>query len=475
MLSLGIVGAALMAFATSAHCAVPTPHPTSDAPTNTTAWIRQPLSLADALNIALEHSSEILRGKADLEAAYGVVVQTRAIALPKVQFAGSYKYDRAVEQFPFAAPPNTPIASAFSFTVPDQQWAGNVRIVQSIYEGGRITSSLRSARLTREQALAQYQTVVADTALNVRLAYYDILLGAQQIVVQEASQALLQKELKDTSSRFEAGTVPRFNVLRAEVELANARPRLIRARNSYRIAKNNLANLLGYHLPPVVLEDIPLKLTGALDAEPYEIDLPSAVGQALERRSELAALRKAEELSGENVLSAKSGYKPSVEIFTGYGGRNSSFSTDLARDVSGWNAGLQVNWNIFDGLQTQGRIREARARHERARVDVDDATRRIELEVRTTYSNFIEAKEVLESQKKVQEQAEEALRLATSRSAAGTGTQLDVLNAQTALTEARTTQVQALHDYDTARARLDRAIGQSIVQAPQPGKTSPEH
>ena len=74
----------------------------------------------------------------------------------------------------------------------------------------------------------------------------------------------------------------------------------------------------------------------------------------------------------------------------------------------------------------------------------------------------IEAKEVLESQKKVQEQAEEALRLATSRSRAGTGTQLDVLNAQTALTEARTTQVQALHDYETARARLERAIGSVI-------------
>jgi len=468
---LAIASAVLIACANIAQSAGTATNTTSTAPTNAPAWIRQPLSLADALNIALEHSSEILRGRSDLEAAYGIVVQTRAIALPKVQFAGNYKYDRGIEQFPFIAPPSTTGASSLvAVTTPDQTWSGNVRLVQSIYEGGRITSSLRSARLTREQALLQYQTVVADTALNVRLAYYDILLAAQQIVVQEASLALLQKELQDTTSRFEAGTVPQFNVLRAEVELANARPRLIRARNSYRIAKNNLANLLGYHLPPVVLEDIPLRLTGTLDAEPYEIDLPSAVGQALERRTELAALRKAEELNKENILSAKSGYKPSVEIFTGYGGHNSSFSTDLAHEVSGWNAGLQVNWNIFDGLLTQGRIREARARHERARVDVDDATRRIELEVRTTYSNFIEAKEVLESQKKVQEQAEEALRLATSRAAAGTGTQLDVLNAQTSLTEARTTQVQALHDYDTARARLERAIGQGVVQTTQPPK-----
>ena len=93
---------------------------------------------------------------------------------------------------------------------------------------------------------------------------------------------------------------------------------------------------------------------------------------------------------------------------------------------------------------------------------MDDMTRRIELEVRTAYSNFIQAREVLESQKKVQEEAEESLRLARARSEAGTGTQLDVLGAQTALTEARTTQIQALHDYAAARARLQRALGENV-------------
>ena len=94
-----------------------------------------------------------------------------------------------------------------------------------------------------------------------------------------------------------------------------------------------------------------------------------------------------------------------------------------------------------------------------AMLELDDTARRIELEVRTAFSNFIESRELLESQKKVVEQAEEALRLATVRSQAGTGTQLDVLGAQTALTEARTTQIQALHDYAVARARLERAVG----------------
>src|SRR2546425_8433686 len=198
--------------------------------------------------------------------------------------------------------------------------------------GGRIRSSLKSARLTKEQAVYNYQTVIADTLTEVRVAYYDILMAAEQIIVEEASVKLLTQELGDTTRRFEAGTVPRFNVLRAEVELANARPRLIRARNGHRIAKQTLTNLLGYHVPVAVWEDLPLQLAGQLQAEPYELEFPRALAQAQERRPELAALRKAEGLRREGLVAARSGYRPSVQLFAGYGGRNSQFSSDLSRD-----------------------------------------------------------------------------------------------------------------------------------------------
>jgi len=110
------------------------------------------------------------------------------------------------------------------------------------------------------------------------------------------------------------------------------------------------------------------------------------------------------------------------------------------------------------------RIKEAQALYERTGIDLDDTTRHIELEVRTAYSNFREADEVLKSQEKVVEQAQEAVRLATSRYEAGTGTQLDVLNTQTTLTKARTTQIQTLQDYEVARARLERAVGEIVPE-----------
>ena len=147
-----------------------------------------------------------------------------------------------------------------------------------------MVAALKAASATKQQAFAQYQTAVADTLLAVRLAYYDVLLAAQQITVNEASVNLLQKELEDQQSRYNAGTVPKFNVLRAEVALANERPALIQARNNYRISKNNLSNLLGYNLPRDIWEDIPLNLTDILDATPYQVDLPdgdsAGAGQA---------------------------------------------------------------------------------------------------------------------------------------------------------------------------------------------------
>jgi outer membrane protein TolC len=446
-----LLGVALTLFAAHGKLAAQTPPPSAD--TNTPAWLTRPLSLADTLNVALAQNATLLKAKNDLEASHGVVVQTRAVALPQLQAVGKYEDQE------------TTLTAGAPYPVPHQDWNAGIQISQAIYEGGKLRAALQAATATAQQAIAQYDTVVADTLLSVRLAYYDVLLAAQQIVVHEASVKLLQKELEDQQHRFDAGTVPKFNVLRADVAVANERPNLIHARNQYRITKNNLANLLGYNLPRDVWENLPLNLTDNFDTAPWNVVLPDAIQQALTRRTELLALRKQIELARLNIVSAKSGYKPTVQVFAGYNWMNNEFSADLGYELNGWNAGAQMSWNIFDGLLTRGKVIQATAQSEHAKTDLTDQSRQIELAVRTTYSDFIEARETLESQQKVQEEADEALREARARADAGTGTQLDVLDAQTSLTQARTTQIQAQHDYVAARARLERAIGAELAPA----------
>jgi outer membrane protein TolC len=423
-----------------------------------TNFLSGPLSRADAVQLALRQNTAILKGKADLRASYGIEIQLRAIALPQLAAGGGYNAEQTslIENFP--------LPSNFSSFIhfPNQNWNADVKVQQSIYAGGRINSSFRSAKLTREQALLNYQTTLADTLLAVRIAYDDVLLAQQQIAVHQSSVLLLTNELQDVQKRFTAGTVPQFDVLRAQVELANERPRLIAASNDYRIGKNNLLNLLAVRVPSTIWEDVPLQLSDTLEARPYSIDLTVAMTRALDKRPELAALHKAMALRREEVLQAKAAYKPNAQIYGGYQWQSPPYENDIGTDLYGWVAGAQLSWNLFDGRLTHGKVIEAKARYEQAQLDVDDSGRQIELDVRTAYSRFIEAREVLDSQLTVQEQAEEALRLAEARHRAGTGTQLDVLSAQTALTQARTTQIQALHDYSAARSRLQRALGEDM-------------
>ena len=448
VLCRALLGASITWIATASA----TVNATNDIP----GWLTEPLSLPGAIRIAVVQNAEILKSASDLETAHGIAIQMKAIVMPKLRGNANYVHDDAVE--------NDPQRNPGGVEEPQDQWNGSIRIVQSIYEGGRLRSALRTARLTKEQALLGFQTVVANALLDVRTAYYDVLLAKQQVVVRDASVRLLEEQLEKTKRQFDAGAVPRFDVLRGEVEIANARPRFIRAKNLYRIAKNNLATLLGYNIPTTVWEDLPLTLTTKLDTDPYEIDLPNAIGAARARRPELGALRAQVSIQQERIVAARSGYKPSLGVFAGYSAHTSEFRDDFFRDVSGPTAGVVMTWDFFDGHATQGRITEARGRESRAVITLEDNTRRIEQQVRAAYSSFVEAREVLESQKKVVERAEEAIRLASSRYEAGSGTQLDVLNTETALTEARTTQVEAARDYLVARARLDHSIGVDVAQ-----------
>ncbi len=417
------------------------------APTN--AIFSGPISLEGAYGLALAQNHTIRKSLKELEVTHGVVVQTRAVTLPKVRWLTDFQSSDAnsIETVPVGG-----------IKAPDHRWSSNLRLVQSIYEGGRLTAALRLEKLIWEQALLQHRVLISDTLLNVRVAYDGALLAAQQIGVQEASLRLIERELEDVKKRYAAGAAPKFDVLRAEVELANARPRLIRARNALRIAQSELAVLLGLSTPKGTGEN-QLDLGGTLVIEPWPVELPVAIARAFDQRTELAALRIAEKIRAEDIIIAESRRKPVVEMFTGYGARSSSFTRDLTRDLSGWFAGVQATWDIYDGNLTKGRITEANAKHGKVRLEIEERMLHIEHEVRIAHSAFVEARELLASQEKVQEQAEEALRLAQARAAAGAATQLDVLTAQTALTEARSTQVLARHDYSVARARLERAIG----------------
>ena len=434
--------------------------------------LRRPLSKVEALNIAIAHNGTIRQAQKDVEAAAGVAIQTKAIIYPHVGHTAFYSLtqdsliennqDREIPPTTIAFPPPIGDFTISGLELPksnNQAWAADIRVVQSLYEGGRLLSATRSSRLIREQSLLVFQSTVADTLLSVSNAYDDVLRGAMQVEVQTAAVKFLTAYRNDTDTKYQAGAVPEFDLIRQEVEVSNAVAQQVRAIGDYRIAKQTLVELLGYDLPTSVSDDLVLDLTTPLEADPYPTSLSVALATAVENRTEIAALEKEERLRDEAIIVAKAGWKPSVQAFAGYEVTSRVQSRNAGDELHGGLVGAQVSWSIFDGFLTKGRVDEAVALRGKASEAKAETTRVVELQVRTAWSDLRTARSVLDAQADNVRKANRALELAQIRFNEGAGTQIDVLDAQTALTEAHGSFVDALRDYSVAYARLRRATG----------------
>jgi outer membrane protein TolC len=246
--------------------------------------------------------------------------------------------------------------------------------------------------------------------------------------------------------------------LRAEVAVANARPALIRARNGHRVAQDQLRATLGAPAIDAAVQT-DLHVEGVLTVDRQDIDLLNAVTAARAHRPELLRQERFGAAADEAITSARSGYKPSVRAIAGYQWAKPSLGIGGRDHIDGWRAGIQADWAIFDGRATAGRIAQAESRAAQTRLTGEELRLAIEVEVRRAHSSLLESDELLVASERVIEQARESVRLAQARLQAGTATQLDLLEAQSALTLAQSNAAQAQHDYAVGLAALHRATG----------------
>lgn len=401
------------------------------------------LDLKGAIGFALENNFAIRQARERIKQQEGVVVEVSAREIPNVAANATYQYN------------DTDIGQTFPPS--KSAWQINLTASQVLYSAGGVRSAVNSSKLARDAAVLDLQAVINDALLQVRIAFYNVLLAREKIKVQESNVELLQSQLKTTTDRFDAGTVSSFEKLRAEVAVANAKAPLITARNDYRLAIETLRQSLGFTTnKPDSLRKIP-DFLGTLDFTPVNFDLQAAFEAAHANRPDLERLTKLMDARTESVATVRANSYPSLSAFGGLTHR-----TDFSGDpVNGWLVGVQSQWNIFDGRATAGRVVQARSLLEQTRLTLTEARLAVEVEVRRAFSQWQQASELAEASQKVVEQASEAVRLANARYGAGTSTQLDVLQAQVDLTTARTNQIQAYHGYNVAVAALRKATGRA--------------
>jgi outer membrane protein TolC len=404
------------------------------------------LDLKNAVAFALENNFTIRQARERIRQQEGVEIQVQARLIPNVSANGSYTGNSAeISSYTEAA---------------DRYWIINLQARQVLYAGGGVIASVKGARLTREAAVLELQGIINGQLLAVRTQFYTVLLTREKIKVQEENVTLLEQQLKDARSRFDAGTTSNFEVLRAEVALANGQPPLIQARNDYRIAIEQLRQVLGFITDYGPNATKVPEFAGTLEVgQPASYQLTDALVAAHANRPELQRLAQLENAGEQNVKANRAGYLPEIDLVGGYTWVRSPLSWAWSDRREGWTAGFQAQWNIFDGRATAGRVVQARSQLEQTKLSLAEATLAVEVEVRRAYSSLVEAWELVAASNKVIEQAQEALRLANVRYGAGTATQLDVLTSQVALTEARLNQLQAYYGYNVALAAMRQAIG----------------
>jgi len=396
-----------------------------------------------SLAFALDNNFAIRQAKERIRQQEGVVLEVKSSTLPSVTGNGGYNRNDA----------------AVGVLGEDKFWSFDITARQILYSGGGVSANVRGQQLTLDAAILALQAVINDALLDVRTKFYTVLVSREKIKVQEQNVELLQRQLQDVKNRFDAGTVSNFEVLRAEVAVANAQVPLITARNDYRLSIETLRQALGFVTNTESnVAKIP-EFLGTLEFTPTSFDLRSSLTAARENRPDLLRLQKLTTAAEQGILASRAGYYPNLSVYGSYDWRKSPGSNSLPGDRNGWTVGLSSSWNIFDGRATAGRVVQAHSYLEQAKLALSETQLSVDVDVRRAISTFQQATELAEASKKVVAQAEEAVRLANARYNAGTATQLDVLTSQVDLTTARLNQLQAYYAYNVAVATTRKAMG----------------
>jgi outer membrane protein TolC len=412
------------------------------------------LTIDDCVQLTLEKNPQILTNIASIRQASGNYITVRAGLLPQfgISAPNAYQYsygtvNQGVNQ----------ISNKNRTEQGFQQWNIQLQGTQLLFDGWKTPSLTAAAKLSEQIAYFQLRQTIDATIATVIQQFYQVVLDRALVIANEQQVALYQTQVTDQQSRYDAGTVPRFNVLQAQVQLANAEPPLIQAKNNLRIALFTLVTTIGLNYPNIQNIEIPFDVVGNLDYTPRKIDSNASIHTALVRNPQLKAQRMNILVAARQITAAIAGWLPTINAnggrqYEGYQGRN------IDDTLQGWFVGASGNWAIFDGLATYGNVKSAKATMMNYKVAYDNGVRQVILQVQQAISNLKQASETIDSQKATVEQAVEALRLSRERLDAGAGVQLDVINAQVQLLQAQTSVLNAYYSYIQGLAQYDQAL-----------------
>lgn len=415
------------------------------------------LTVERCVEIGLKMHPSIYAARGNVDVFYARKGQAESGYFPLVNASAGYSR--------FQPSTNTSITRGSSVSVPGSGTGGSlsspgptthsfwayttdVTATMMIFDFWRTRTQVNISKLNINSAKADLVGIESQVIFNVKQAYYTLLNAKRNLEVAGDTVTQFQQHLDQAKAFYEVGTKPKFDVTNAEVDLGNAQLNQIRAENSLKVARVTLNNTLGVpEAPEYEIED-------NLSFVKYNIGLQEATNRAYENRPELKSIAIQKKAAEESVKFAKTGYFPVLTGNAAY-----SWAGQRFRSGDGWSTGLTLSVPVFNGFLTKSQVSEARANLSIVTANEETLQQNVLLEVQQAFLNLTDLEAGIPVAELLVRQAQENVDIANGRYAAGVGNPIEVTDANTGLSNARTTLNQALYNYKIARASLEKSMG----------------
>lgn len=408
------------------------------------------LTLVESVKMALNNNRTIKEADTDVDSAKWARHEARRAAGPQLTWEGSARkikgkagdyIDQQRQMGNINYDGTKSYTNSFSVAIP-------------LYTGGKIENSIAASEYGIDVADLTMEATKQNVRYQTTAAYYSILQNRNLIQVRQEAVDTLAAHLKNVNAQYTVGTVAKSDLLRSQVELANAQQNLINAQNDYDISVAAFNNIVG--LPTNTIVNASEELTYTK----YELSLPACTEYALYHRPDGLAADRGVKAAEAQMNAAKSGWQPSLtaQVSRNLGG-DGPFKTNGSVDNNSTTYGVVATWNIFDNGITEAQVAQKKAALKKAQQEALAMDEQIQLEVQTALLSLQAAEKNIQTTKVAVDKAQEDYKIAQVRYSAGVGTNLDVMDAEQALITAQTTYITALYNYNTSKASLDLAMG----------------
>ncbi len=407
------------------------------------------LTLDGTVRSVLEANPAITTLEEEVNAAASRVTQSRGGFLPQVTGTATYTRIDPVVKIQLA-----PDAPAFQLN-PNNNYDAHITVQYGLVDFGKRDATYNLAESRRLTAADQINVVRRDLAYSAAQSYYNILFVRESIKVQDAQIASLQQHQREMEKRVEGGVSTRFDVTTTQVRITQAQNSRIDLVNQLRNQQVQLARLL--HKPEYV--NVPVR--GTLVYQPQAVDISAALAQGIEGRPEVKLARDAEQTANLNLKLIERSNMPLLGVGAQLGGKN-GYQPNLDKFRPNSVGVVQFSMPIYDGNKNKNQRVEAAANIRGAQSRIQDTQEQIRADVRQAANNLESSAARYDNSLVQIAQATDALTRAQARYRYGVGNNLDVLDAETQLLQARLARLQAIYNYTLGQYQLKRATGEQI-------------